>query len=41
MGSQSTSLNYKNICFDETEEKLPDGWKPVHVQPDSSPMTAL
>jgi hypothetical protein len=32
MGSQGTSLNYNNICFGETEDKLPDGWKPVHVQ---------
>jgi hypothetical protein len=32
MGSQGTSLNYNNICFAETEDKLPDGWKPVHVQ---------
>jgi hypothetical protein len=32
MGSQGTNLNYNNICFGETEDKLPDGWKPVHVQ---------
>jgi hypothetical protein len=32
MGSQGTSLNYNNICFAETEGKLPDGWKPLHVQ---------
>jgi hypothetical protein len=32
MGSQGTSLNYNNICFGETEDKLPDGWKPLHVQ---------
>jgi len=32
MGSQGTSLNYNNICFGETEDKLPEGWKPVHVQ---------
>jgi len=32
MGSQGTSLNYNNICFAETENGLPDGWKPVHVQ---------
>jgi hypothetical protein len=32
MGSQGTSLNYNNICSAETEDKLPDGWKPVNVQ---------
>jgi len=32
MGSQGTNLNYNNICFGETEDKLPEGWKPVHVQ---------
>jgi len=32
MGTQGTSLNYNNICFAETEDKLPDGRKPVHVQ---------
>src|SRR5215472_6832281 len=32
MGTHGTSFNYNNICFPETEEKLPDGWKPLHVQ---------
>jgi hypothetical protein len=32
MGSQGTSLNYNNLCFPETEEGLPPGWKPFHVQ---------
>jgi hypothetical protein len=32
MGSQGTSFNYNNICIAETENKLPDGWKPLHVQ---------
>jgi hypothetical protein len=32
MGSQGTNLNYNNVCFAETEDKLPDGWKPLHVQ---------
>lgn len=32
MGSQGTSLNYNNICFAQTEDKLPDGWKPLHMQ---------
>ncbi|MEJ2110655.1 MAG: hypothetical protein P8Z37_12235 [Acidobacteriota bacterium] len=32
LGSQGTPLNYSNICFPEAEDKLPDGWLPVHVQ---------
>ncbi len=32
MGSQGTSLNYNNLCFPETEEELPPGWQPFHVQ---------
>jgi len=32
MGSQGTPLNYSNLCFPETEEGLPPGWKPFHVQ---------
>jgi hypothetical protein len=31
-GTQGTTSSYNNICFPETEEKLPDGWKPLHVQ---------
>ena len=32
MGSQGNPMNYGNLCFPETEEGLPDGWKPLHVQ---------
>jgi hypothetical protein len=31
-GSQGNNLNYNNLCFPETEEGLPDGWQPLHVQ---------
>ena len=32
MGTLGSNLNYNNICIAETENKLPDGWKPLHVQ---------
>ena len=32
MGSQGNPLNYNNLCFPETEDRLPDGWDPFHVQ---------
>jgi hypothetical protein len=32
MGTQGSGFNYNNLCFGETEDKLPDGWKPLHVQ---------
>lgn len=32
MGTHGTNFNYNNMCFGETEDKLPDGWKPLHVQ---------
>jgi hypothetical protein len=32
MGSLGTNFNYNNICIAETENKLPEGWKPLHVQ---------
>jgi hypothetical protein len=32
LGSQGNGLNYNNLCFPETEEGLPSGWKPFHVQ---------
>ncbi len=32
MGSQGNPLNYGNLCFPESEEGLPAGWKPLHVQ---------
>jgi hypothetical protein len=32
LGSQGNSLNYNNLCFPETEDSLPNGWKPLHVQ---------
>jgi hypothetical protein len=32
LGSQGNQLNYNNLCFPETEEGLPAGWNPLHVQ---------
>ncbi len=32
LGSQGNGLNYNNLCFPETEEGLPEGWVPLHVQ---------
>ncbi len=32
LGSQGSNLNYNNGCFPETEEALPAGWNPLHVQ---------
>jgi len=32
LGSQGNPLNYGNLCFPETEEGLPPGWNPLHVQ---------
>ncbi len=32
MGTQGSALNFSNLCFPETEEGLPPGWKPFHVQ---------
>ncbi len=32
MGSQGNPLNYNNLCFPETENGLPEGWNPFHVQ---------
>jgi hypothetical protein len=32
LGSQGSNLNYNNMCFPETEEGLPPGWNPFHVQ---------
>jgi len=32
MGSQGSTLNYNNLCFPETEDGLPAGWNPLHVQ---------
>lgn len=32
LGSQGNQLNYNNLCFPETEEGLPPGWNPLHVQ---------
>jgi hypothetical protein len=32
MGSQGNTINYNNLCFPETEEGLPSGWNPFHVQ---------
>jgi len=32
MGTQGSNLNYNNLCFPETEEGLPTGWNPFHVQ---------
>jgi hypothetical protein len=32
MGTQGSNLNYNNLCFPETEDALPAGWNPFHVQ---------
>lgn len=32
MGTQGSNLNYNNLCFPETEDGLPLGWNPFHVQ---------
>jgi hypothetical protein len=32
LGSQGNQLNYNNLCFPETEDGLPPGWNPLHVQ---------
>ena len=32
LGSQGSNLNYNNMCFPETEDGLPRGWNPLHVQ---------
>ena len=32
LGSQGNALTYNNLCFPETEEGLPEGWQPLHVQ---------
>ncbi len=32
LGSQGSNLNYNNMSFPETEEALPAGWNPLHVQ---------
>ena len=34
LGTLGNSFNYNNLCFAENEEKLPEGWKPLHVQKD-------
>jgi hypothetical protein len=31
-GTQGNTSSYNNLCFPETEEKLPNGWQPLHVQ---------
>jgi hypothetical protein len=32
LASQGNNLSYNNLCFPETEDGLPPGWKPLHVQ---------
>ena len=32
LGSQGNQLNYNNLCMPETEDGLPPGWEPLHVQ---------
>jgi len=32
LGSQGNPLNYNNLCHPETEDGLPTGWRPLHVQ---------
>jgi hypothetical protein len=41
MGTQGTSSNYNNICFAETEDKLPEGWTPLHVQKGFKPTESV
>jgi hypothetical protein len=41
MGSQGTSLNYNNLCFPETEDGLPPGWQPFHVQKGFKPSDSV
>ena len=41
MGSQGSPLNYNNLCFPETEEGLPPGWKPFHVQKGFKPAESV
>ena len=40
-GSQGSTTNYNNICFPETEEKLPKGWQPLHVQKGFKPSESV
>ena len=32
MGTQGSALNFSNLCIPETEDGLPPGWNPFHVQ---------
>ncbi len=32
LASQGNNLSYNNLCFPETEDGLPPGWDPLHVQ---------
>jgi hypothetical protein len=32
LGTTGTNFNYNNMCCAEKEDKLPDGWKPLHVR---------
>jgi hypothetical protein len=32
LGTLGSNFNYNNLCIAETENRLPDGWKPFHVQ---------
>ena len=32
MGTQGSAFNFSNLCFPETEDGLPPGWSPFHVQ---------
>jgi hypothetical protein len=41
MGTLGTNFNYNNICIAETENKLPDGWKPFHVQKGFKPTDSV
>jgi hypothetical protein len=41
LGSQGNSLNYNNLCFPETEEGLPAGWQPLHVQKGFKPQESV
>jgi len=41
LGTLGSNLNYNNICIAETENKLPDGWKPFHVQKGFKPSDSV
>jgi hypothetical protein len=32
LGTMGNVVNYNNLCFPEAEDRMPAGWKPLHVQ---------